>query len=99
MKKYIWLLIVLGSGLLIGAVLASCAPDTSAPELQARAESEQLEVTEETPSQPSNTASGTPIAMVAFSDFACLDCHSDETRVKELAVEEEEVESLSTGPG
>jgi hypothetical protein len=99
MKRYIWLLVVLGSGLLIGAVLASCAPDTSAPELQARAESDQLGAQNEAPSQFTSAESGTPIAVVEFTDFACLDCHSDEALVKELAVEEEEEESLSSGPG
>jgi hypothetical protein len=34
-----------------------------------------------------------------FSDQACLDCHTDEDRLKELAVEEESPETLSSGPG
>ena len=36
-----------------------------------------------------------------FEDFACLDCHTDKQRLTELAPaqEQEEEESLSSGPG
>lgn len=34
-----------------------------------------------------------------FTDQACLDCHTDEARLRELAVEEESPEALSSGPG
>ena len=36
-----------------------------------------------------------------FEDFACLDCHTDENRLNELAppIAEEPEESLSSGPG
>ena len=36
-----------------------------------------------------------------FTDQACLDCHTDQARLTELAVveEEEPEESLSSGPG
>jgi hypothetical protein len=35
-----------------------------------------------------------------FTDQTCLDCHTDETRLKELAPEPEApAESLSSGPG
>ncbi|MCB9452225.1 MAG: hypothetical protein H6672_12350 [Anaerolineaceae bacterium] len=35
-----------------------------------------------------------------FTDYACLDCHTDEARLKEFAAEPEEPEeSLSSGPG
>lgn len=36
-----------------------------------------------------------------FEDFACLDCHTDQNRLNELAppVEEEPEELLSSGPG
>jgi hypothetical protein len=45
--------------------------------------------------------SGTPHQQIeTFEDFACLDCHSDQDRLTELAVvEEKEAESLSSGPG
>ncbi len=35
----------------------------------------------------------------AFTDQACLDCHTDEDRLTALAVEEEAPEALSSGPG
>jgi hypothetical protein len=48
-------------------------------------------------------ASGTPAQeMEPFSDFACLECHTDRQRLTELAPAEaadEEAESLSSGPG
>ncbi len=35
-----------------------------------------------------------------FTDQACLECHTSEARLRELAVEEEEVEAApSEGPG
>ena len=34
-----------------------------------------------------------------FEDFACLDCHTDQQRLTELAIEEEAPEALSSGPG
>lgn len=34
-----------------------------------------------------------------FEDFACLECHADQQRLSELAVEEEAPEALSSGPG
>jgi hypothetical protein len=36
-----------------------------------------------------------------FTDFACLECHTDQQRLTELAPaeQEEEAESLSSGPG
>ncbi|MCA9907088.1 MAG: hypothetical protein KC519_00460 [Anaerolineae bacterium] len=34
-----------------------------------------------------------------FEDFACLECHTDQQRLSELAVEEEAPEALSSGPG
>ena len=48
-------------------------------------------------------ASGTAAEQVEpFSDFACLECHTDRQRLTELApaeAEDEEAESLSSGPG
>ncbi len=35
-----------------------------------------------------------------FTDYACLDCHTDEGRLKDLALKPEEPEeALSSGPG
>ena len=99
MHKHIWLLVVLGGVLLLGAALVSCAPDTSAPEVQGRAEGAQLDVEDEAPAEQADTDTGEAVAMTEFTDQACLDCHSDEESVKTLAVEEEDTEELSSGPG
>ncbi len=42
-----------------------------------------------------------PQDITPFEDFACLDCHTDRTRLTELAAEvpEEEEAELSSGPG
>ena len=47
--------------------------------------------------------SAEPVTEVpVFEEFACLNCHSDQQQLAELApapTEEEEEESLSSGPG
>lgn len=41
-----------------------------------------------------------PASHSEFTDQACLDCHTSEALLRELAVEEEEVEEVpSEGPG
>lgn len=97
----LWLLMILGTLLLVGAALASCAPDTSAPER--RVDVAQLG---ESSDQAADSTiadvadSGASIDKVEFTDDACLDCHTNEEQLKELAVEEDnEAESLSSGPG
>lgn len=42
-----------------------------------------------------------PQETTPFEDYACLNCHTDEQRLKELAPEAvvEEEDSLSSGPG
>lgn len=99
MKKYspLWLLILGACLLFVGAALASCSPDTSAPELQGTASLSQAVASLPTNTPPSPT--GGEITAVEFTDTACLDCHSDEEQVKALAVEEEPPEDLSSGPG
>ncbi len=98
-------LAVTAGALLIGAaLLAGCAPDTSAPALNTEQRSERLALTQqgppptpiELPSQVEILARSTPNA----TDAICLDCHSNEELLRELAVEEEEdAEALSSGPG
>jgi hypothetical protein len=84
----------------LGLAMASCAPDTSAPTLVPR----EASATDEA-AMPTAVAivvdAGTPIATVEpFTDTACLECHNNQERLTELAVEEEnEAESLSSGPG
>lgn len=90
-------------GLLILAALSGCAPDTSAPDLNQAARDERVRQTQAGPP-------ATPIALVPeatvlamatpnTTDAICLDCHSNEELLRELAVEDEEPESLSSGPG
>lgn len=88
-----------GGLLVLAALLTSCAPDTTAPELQSRvaqAESAETQTLDADNAALDQTAS---TVRVAFTDQACLDCHTDRARLQELAVEPEETESLSSGPG
>lgn len=104
MQKYpstITLLVIAGL-LVFAGVLASCAPDTSAPEFNreaARVEAADNQASSDT-ALAGVSETTTTVALVEFTDQACLDCHTDEGRLKELAVEEEDIgESLSEGPG
>ncbi len=101
MKQHhgLWLFVVIGAWLLVGAALASCAPDTSAPELNTEARLENLV----TPTDPvevaqADTDSQAADVPAAVTDIYCLDCHTNQTIMQGLAVEEE-VETLSEGPG
>lgn len=94
------LLVALGLLVLV-AVLTSCAPDTSAPEFNseiAQNDSADDQAVSDT-ADSDQTDSGQAIAQVAFTDQACLDCHTDKARLQELAVEDEPTEELSEGPG
>jgi len=102
-KHYInvrWSLLVVVGLLLLAAALAGCAADTTAPELQPRPTDENAPTPVAALVQDEGgmevTGEGTP--EVEFTDFACLDCHTDEEQLKALAVEEKK-ESLSEGPG
>lgn len=105
MKRHpgLYLLLVVAGVLLVGAALAGCAPDKSAPTL----------VPQDTPTPAATlavpSADATPddvqpnddsmIADAEFTDLVCLDCHSNQELLQDLAVEEEPTESLSEGPG
>lgn len=96
MRRHFWFILVLSGLAFIGAALASCAPDTSAPERQIPAD----EAAAEAPVAVSIAEPQSEPLVAAFVEQACLDCHTDEERLKTLAVEEEEeAESLSSGPG
>jgi hypothetical protein len=99
MKKghRLWLLLVVGGLLLVGAVLVSCAPDTSAPEL--RAEVPQDSISDDQSDILISSGPDADLAIEPFVDQACLDCHSDQELLMELAVEEEVPEIPSEGPG
>ena len=102
-KHYInvrWSLLVV-VGMMVVAALAGCAADTTAPELQPRPTDENAPTPVAALAQNDEggmamTGEGTP--EVEFTDFACLDCHTDEEQLKALAVEEKK-ENLSEGPG
>jgi len=90
-------LTLIGSALIAtGAILAGCSPDTSAPTLARRATS--------TPVAGAVTPTGATLAPAVltvepFTDYACLNCHTDQEQLTALAVVEETGESLSSGPG
>lgn len=78
-------------------LLAGCAPDTSAPELQPTVMS--ASPTAEQGVAVADTSGGAQVARVEFTDTACLACHTNQDILKALAVEDETPESLSSGPG
>lgn len=84
---------------LFGVALISCSPDKTAPTLEASIRP----TTEADTVAPVSVAlaGGTPIPEIPpFTDTECLVCHSDQARLTELAVEEEDIaHSLSSGPG
>lgn len=89
-------------GLLLLAALAGCAPDTSAPELQPRPAGETAAEALEVALAPTPTLTSAELARtaeaVALANAGCLQCHTDEEQLRDLAVEEVVV-SLSEGPG
>jgi hypothetical protein len=101
LTKVIRLLWVAAPVALIALALTGCAPDTSAPELQPR-EVAQVPSGEDAEPTPTPTISVEELALtaeaVALANAGCLQCHTDEEQLRALAVEEE-VESLSEGPG
>lgn len=81
--------------LLLGGLIAGCTPDTSAPVLQQRPTTAQTQ-------QPTTVAVNLPPTQVwlePFTDQACLNCHTDQAKLVELAKPDEPKESLSEGPG
>lgn len=89
----------LASGLLVtaGVLLVSCAPDTTAPTLQSRP-------TNAPPATEDATAANVVDVVMEsvppFTDTACLDCHSDQPAMVELAQPKDSGHGeLSSGPG
>jgi curli biogenesis system outer membrane secretion channel CsgG len=92
-----WLILTLGILLIASTALIGCARDTSAPTLVPTAEDAM------TSPSPQQTVDA-PIAVemdvdVPFEDVECLDCHTDQVLLTELAEPPEVVEDHSEGPG
>ena len=95
-----WFFLGLGGLLLLGAALASCAPDTSAPTLDLATRPTEVSLPQsgqpDTAAQPvSELVVDATATYEPFVDVACLDCHRSEGQLKALAVEEVQAESLS----
>ncbi|MCD4686553.1 MAG: hypothetical protein K8S97_11520 [Anaerolineae bacterium] len=93
-KVRIWLLVVMGGLLLLGASLASGASDQDTPACD---EVQQQDILD--PTVAAYLDAGDQAAALQAAGEACLDCHADQEMVQALAVEEEVDESLSDGPG
>lgn len=82
--------------MLLGGLVTGCTPDTSAPVLQQRPASVQT-------AQPTGVAvadlPATAVWLEPFTDHACLNCHTNQQQLVELAKPDEPKESLSEGPG
>jgi len=92
----IWLLFTTGALLLGGAALLQRAAD---PVAAACNPSGSDSTSAAPPVSAAQQRNPTDLALVQAAGEKCLDCHADQERVKALAVEEEPVESLSSGPG
>jgi hypothetical protein len=84
-----------GLSLLAAGLSVSCAPDTSAPTLQQRS----ITPTATEPIPQAVALLPTGIYVEPFRDQACLDCHTNQEKLVELAVPPPEKETLSEGPG
>jgi nitrate reductase cytochrome c-type subunit len=88
-----WFVLSTGMVMIAAGLAVSCAPDTRAPVFQAR----------QTVRQPSPASAArdlpTQVALEPFTDHACLDCHTDQTRLVSLAVAKPAAETPSEGPG
>ena len=82
--RYVWLMMIGLGGLLIGAALMSLSAD------------HQVLAEDDCADQPVTAVAAAQPA--AQKGNACLDCHTDEARLKDLAVEEV-TETVSEGPG
>lgn len=91
------LLSAAGGLFLAAGLLGACSPDTSAPVLQRRAVPRPEATAIAAADRP--RAEATMPALPPFTDTACLECHTDQDRLKTLAVSEQKTEALSSGPG
>lgn len=89
-----WLLVFMGGILLLGASLASGAPNQDTLACDEAPQQNALD-----PTVVAYLDAGDREAALQAAGEACLDCHADQAMVQSLAVEEEVDESLSSGPG
>lgn len=93
--------LITGTALVVGGLMAhavtyaSSSVEEACPETQA--DSAMVAHVAMTSRVSQITIEPTPV-VAPFTDQACLDCHTNQERLTELAVEEEVV-SLSEGPG
>lgn len=91
-----WLILTLGVLLIASAALIGCSRDTSAPTLVPTSEDALSDAPAQTVEVPIQVAMDID---APFSDVECLDCHTDQALLVELAKPPEVVESHSEGPG
>ncbi|MEW6577837.1 MAG: hypothetical protein AB1435_01450 [Chloroflexota bacterium] len=96
MRVRLWLLLITGALLLVGATLVSGAEQAAGDECDPASAGGS-----DGPAPFAATAweAETDLALLQAAGEGCLNCHADQERVKELAVEEETGETLSEGPG
>ncbi|MBI5960116.1 MAG: hypothetical protein HY866_15355 [Chloroflexi bacterium] len=88
--RRLWYLLALGGCLLLGAALSSCAPDTSAPELQPTITATPPETQVDEGTAVSETGGASGVTSVEFTDTTCLTCHTNQEMLKALAAAGEE---------
>ncbi|MBN1563830.1 MAG: hypothetical protein JXA10_08320 [Anaerolineae bacterium] len=103
--RYVWLLVLLAGLLFVGAAFASEATDSATSQDDGAVAialaddcGDELGTSASINDLPDN-APDAGLLEGSSDDQACRDCHTNEELLKELAVEEEETESLSEGPG
>lgn len=97
--RRVWLICLVAGLMFVGAAFASEAADPT-PELA----DEVVMAASDCDDNPGASVSvpAQPNAVLpngSTADQACWDCHTDQERLQQLAVEEEAAESLSEGPG
>ena len=99
--RRVWLILLVAGLMFVGAALASGATDTSTG---ATDEWVMADTADDCDNDP-GFADALPVMpdgvlpSSSSDDQACRDCHTNQEMLEKLAVEEEEAESLSEGPG
>jgi hypothetical protein len=97
--RHVWLLVLLVGLSFVGAAFAGDAADSTTPTVDGGVA---VGLADDCDDEPSDAVfddlADAALLPSQSDDQACRDCHTNEELLKELAVEEE-VESLSEGPG